>query len=168
MTILILHIGIKNLPQGPCCSGGNGSEDTAFITAESAGMGGSRRRDRYGGSRTSSRTVFKCLSTLSASRRRDQAKLANRHWLAANMMGEAFLGFIAFSAREMTGKDTIDFLRYHRLIDEGAPMDKEEMREDSVELLRSGDRTTVGVAAAGRSARAGIGQEVDTHERFHR
>jgi len=55
----------------------------------------------------------------------DQTKLANRHWLAANMTGEAFLGFTAFNSRKLTGVDTIDFIRYRQLIAAGAMMDDE-------------------------------------------
>ncbi len=54
----------------------------------------------------------------------DQAKQGHRHWLAANMMGEAFLGFYAFSTRKTTGKDTIDFLKYRQLVAEGAQIDE--------------------------------------------
>jgi len=53
----------------------------------------------------------------------DQAKLPSRHWLAANMSGEAFLGFHAFSTRKMTGTDTIDFIKYRQLVAQGAIMD---------------------------------------------
>ena len=53
----------------------------------------------------------------------DQAKLANRHWLAANMMGEAFLGFGAFNTRKITGRDVIDFVKYRQLIARGEVMD---------------------------------------------
>ncbi|HEX7344074.1 MAG TPA: 6-oxocyclohex-1-ene-1-carbonyl-CoA hydratase [bacterium] len=55
----------------------------------------------------------------------DQTKLANRHWLAANMQGEALLGFHAFNTKKLTGKDTIDFLKYRQLLAEGHPMDEE-------------------------------------------
>jgi len=55
----------------------------------------------------------------------DQTKLANRHWLAANMTGEAFLGFTAFNSRKTTGVDTIDFIQYRQLIAAGAMMDDE-------------------------------------------
>jgi 6-oxo-cyclohex-1-ene-carbonyl-CoA hydrolase len=55
----------------------------------------------------------------------DQTKLANRHWLAANMQGEAFLGFHAFNTKKITGRDTIDFIRYRQLLAEGHPMDEE-------------------------------------------
>jgi 6-oxo-cyclohex-1-ene-carbonyl-CoA hydrolase len=55
----------------------------------------------------------------------DQTKLANRHWLAANMQGEAFLGFHAFNTRKITGTDTIDFIKYRQMIAEGHPMDDE-------------------------------------------
>ena len=52
----------------------------------------------------------------------DQAKLPNRHWLAANMMGEAFLGFTAFSTKKMTGEDVIDFLKYRQQVAAGELM----------------------------------------------
>jgi 6-oxo-cyclohex-1-ene-carbonyl-CoA hydrolase len=53
----------------------------------------------------------------------DQTKLANRHWLAANMATEAFLGFNAFNSRKETGKDVIDFIKYRQLLAEGHPFD---------------------------------------------
>ncbi len=55
----------------------------------------------------------------------DQSKLPNRHWLAANMMSEAYLGFTAFNARKLTGKDRIDFLGYRRLLAQAHPFDQE-------------------------------------------
>lgn len=57
----------------------------------------------------------------------DQAKVINRHWLAANMNTEAFLGFNAFNTKNITGKDTIDFIEYRRLQAEGAAFDAEFM-----------------------------------------
>jgi 6-oxo-cyclohex-1-ene-carbonyl-CoA hydrolase len=54
----------------------------------------------------------------------DQTKLANRHWLAANMAGEAFLGFSAFNNRKLTGVDVIDFVTYRQLIARGEMMDE--------------------------------------------
>ena len=54
----------------------------------------------------------------------DQFKLANRHWLAANMNHEAWLGFNAFDARKATGSDVIDFVRYRQLVAEGARFDE--------------------------------------------
>ncbi len=59
----------------------------------------------------------------------DQAKISNRHWLATNMMCEAFLGFHAFSTRKITGQDTIDFIKYRQLIAEGAVMDDEAFEQ---------------------------------------
>jgi 6-oxo-cyclohex-1-ene-carbonyl-CoA hydrolase len=59
----------------------------------------------------------------------DQAKLPNRHWLAANMMNEAFLGFTAFNTRKMTDRDTIDFVRYRQLIAGGRLMDEAAFAE---------------------------------------
>jgi 6-oxo-cyclohex-1-ene-carbonyl-CoA hydrolase len=55
----------------------------------------------------------------------DQTKLANRHWLAANMSGEALLGFNAFNTRKITGVDVIDFIKYRQLLAEGHPMNEE-------------------------------------------
>ncbi|MGD2097672.1 MAG: 6-oxocyclohex-1-ene-1-carbonyl-CoA hydratase [Desulfobacterales bacterium] len=46
----------------------------------------------------------------------DMAKNANRHWLAANMSGEAFLGFGAFNTKKITGQDTIDFIKFRQNI----------------------------------------------------
>ena len=54
----------------------------------------------------------------------DQTKLANRHWLAANMATEAYLGFNAFNNRKLTGQDVIDFVKYRRLLAEGHPFDE--------------------------------------------
>jgi len=59
----------------------------------------------------------------------DQTKLANRHWLAANMATEAFLGFHAFNNRKTTGKDVIDFVKYRQLLAEGHPFD-EKLKEE--------------------------------------
>lgn len=59
----------------------------------------------------------------------DQMKLPNRHWLAANMAVEAFLGFHAFNTKKITGKDTIDFIRYRQLVAEGAEMDEKAFEE---------------------------------------
>jgi 6-oxo-cyclohex-1-ene-carbonyl-CoA hydrolase len=55
----------------------------------------------------------------------DQTKLANRHWLAANMATEAYLGFQAFNTKKITGRDTIDFVKYRQLIAEGSLMNDE-------------------------------------------
>ena len=55
----------------------------------------------------------------------DQAKLPNRHWLAANMQTEAFLGFNAFNTSKITGTDLIDFVKYRQLIAQGKRLDDE-------------------------------------------
>ncbi len=44
----------------------------------------------------------------------DGTKNYNRHWLAANMGGEAFLGFAAFNCKRITGNDTIDFMKFRQ------------------------------------------------------
>jgi 6-oxocyclohex-1-ene-carbonyl-CoA hydrolase len=55
----------------------------------------------------------------------DQMKLANRHWLAANMNHEAWLGFSAFDAKKVTGKDVIDFIKYRQLVAQGTLFDED-------------------------------------------
>jgi len=59
----------------------------------------------------------------------DMNKLPNRHWLAANMSNEAYLGFNAFNTKKITGKDVIDFVRYRQLVAEGRLMDEEAFEE---------------------------------------
>jgi 6-oxo-cyclohex-1-ene-carbonyl-CoA hydrolase len=75
--------------------------------------------------------VSKAISSIRAKKKYfwDLAKDYNRHWLAANMMGEAFMGFHAFNSRKQTGKDTIDFIRYRQLIAQGRMMDDELFAE---------------------------------------
>ncbi len=46
-------------------------------------------------------------------------------WLGVNMSSEAFLGFTAFNTKKITGKDTIDFIKYRQMIAEGRPVDDE-------------------------------------------
>jgi 6-oxo-cyclohex-1-ene-carbonyl-CoA hydrolase len=55
----------------------------------------------------------------------DQNKNDHLYWLAANMQGEAFLGFHAFNSKKITGKDTIDFIKYRQMISDGHPMNDE-------------------------------------------
>lgn len=55
----------------------------------------------------------------------DMNKLPNRHWLAANMMSEAYLGFNAFNNKKATGKDLCDFIEYRKLIAEAKPFNQE-------------------------------------------
>jgi 6-oxo-cyclohex-1-ene-carbonyl-CoA hydrolase len=54
----------------------------------------------------------------------DQSKLGYRHWLAANMSSEAFLGFNAFNTKKITGTDTIDFIKYRQLLASGHAVDE--------------------------------------------
>ena len=56
-------------------------------------------------------------------------KNANRHWLAANMGGEAFLGFGAFNTKKITGQDTIDFIKFRQNIAECSTWDMEMFAE---------------------------------------
>jgi len=55
----------------------------------------------------------------------DQTKLANRHWLSANMTTEALLGFRAFNERKETGKDVIDFIKYRQFLAEAHPFNQD-------------------------------------------
>jgi 6-oxo-cyclohex-1-ene-carbonyl-CoA hydrolase len=57
----------------------------------------------------------------------DQAKVINRHWLAANMNCEAYLGFNAFNTKKITGRDVIDFIEYRRRQARGDAFDAEFM-----------------------------------------
>jgi 6-oxocyclohex-1-ene-carbonyl-CoA hydrolase len=59
----------------------------------------------------------------------DQSKLANRHWLMANMGYEAFLGFNAFNTKKITGTDVIDFVKWRQLLAEAAPAVPETFAE---------------------------------------
>jgi 6-oxo-cyclohex-1-ene-carbonyl-CoA hydrolase len=59
----------------------------------------------------------------------DAGKDYYRHWLMTNMSNEAFLGFTAFNSRKMTGKDTIDFIKYRQLIAEGRSVNEEFFAE---------------------------------------
>jgi len=45
------------------------------------------------------------------------------------MSSEAFLGFHAFNTKKITGKDTIDFIKYRQLIDKAAMVDENFMAE---------------------------------------
>ncbi|MCL6610726.1 MAG: 6-oxocyclohex-1-ene-1-carbonyl-CoA hydratase [Peptococcaceae bacterium] len=56
----------------------------------------------------------------------DMNKLPSRHWLAANMMSEAYLGFNAFNNRKLTGgKDVCDFVEYRRRLAGARVFDQE-------------------------------------------
>ena len=59
----------------------------------------------------------------------DYSKNYNRHWLAANMGAEAFLGFGAFNTKKITGTDTIDFIKYRQGIAESTMMNEEFFEE---------------------------------------
>jgi len=59
----------------------------------------------------------------------DICKNGNRHWLAANMGGEAFLGFGAFNTRKLTGKDTIDFIKFRQNIADARTWDMDMFEE---------------------------------------
>jgi 6-oxo-cyclohex-1-ene-carbonyl-CoA hydrolase len=59
----------------------------------------------------------------------DQCKIVNRHWLAANMATEAYMGFTAFNTKKITGKDVIDFVRYRQLVNEGREVNEAFMAE---------------------------------------
>jgi len=59
----------------------------------------------------------------------DTTKNDNRHWLAANMSGEAFLGFGAFNTKKITGQDTIDFIKFRQNIEQSRLWDDEMFAE---------------------------------------
>ncbi|MFC1928102.1 6-oxocyclohex-1-ene-1-carbonyl-CoA hydratase [Chloroflexota bacterium] len=55
----------------------------------------------------------------------DLNKNDHLHWLSVNMQGEAFLGFTAFNTKRITGKDTIDFVKFRQMQAEGHALDDE-------------------------------------------
>jgi 6-oxo-cyclohex-1-ene-carbonyl-CoA hydrolase len=55
----------------------------------------------------------------------DLSKNDHRYWLATNMSGEAFLGFTAFNTKKITGKDTIDFIKFRQMEAEGHALNDE-------------------------------------------
>jgi 6-oxo-cyclohex-1-ene-carbonyl-CoA hydrolase len=59
----------------------------------------------------------------------DTMKNSHRHWLAANMGGEAFLGFGAFNTKKITGQDTIDFIKFRQNIAECRSWDMDMFAE---------------------------------------
>ena len=59
----------------------------------------------------------------------DTMKNSHRHWLAANMGGEAFLGFGAFNTKKITGQDTIDFIKFRQNIAEAKSWDLDMFAE---------------------------------------
>jgi len=59
----------------------------------------------------------------------DTMKNSHRHWLAANMGGEAFLGFGAFNTKKITGQDTIDFIKFRQNIAECRSWDMDMFTE---------------------------------------
>lgn len=59
----------------------------------------------------------------------DTTKAEHRHWLAANMSGEAFLGFGAFNTKKITGKDTVDFIKFRQNVAEAKTWDYDMFAE---------------------------------------
>ena len=59
----------------------------------------------------------------------DMCKNGHRHWLAANMGGEAFLGFGAFNTKRITGTDTVDFIKFRQNIADSRTWDDEMFAE---------------------------------------
>jgi 6-oxo-cyclohex-1-ene-carbonyl-CoA hydrolase len=53
----------------------------------------------------------------------------HRHWLAANMSGEAFLGFGAFNTKKITGQDTIDFIKFRQNVAKARDWDMDMFAE---------------------------------------
>jgi len=59
----------------------------------------------------------------------DTTKNEHRHWLAANMAVEAFLGFGAFNTKKITGQDTIDFIKFRKGVAEAHMMNDDFFAE---------------------------------------
>lgn len=67
----------------------------------------------------------------------DANKFNHLHWLGDNMSVEAFLGFTAFNTKKITGRDTIDFIKFRQLIADGAIMDEETFAQVLPEPVES-------------------------------
>jgi 6-oxo-cyclohex-1-ene-carbonyl-CoA hydrolase len=59
----------------------------------------------------------------------DTMKKDHTHWLAANMGGEAFLGFGAFNTKRITGQDTVDFIKFRQNLADCRSWDMEMFAE---------------------------------------
>ncbi|MDR3556801.1 MAG: 6-oxocyclohex-1-ene-1-carbonyl-CoA hydratase [Syntrophobacteraceae bacterium] len=59
----------------------------------------------------------------------DTTKNEHRHWLAANMSGEAFLGFGAFNTKKITGTDVVDFIKFRQNVAESKTWDYDMFAE---------------------------------------
>jgi 6-oxo-cyclohex-1-ene-carbonyl-CoA hydrolase len=59
----------------------------------------------------------------------DTMKKDHTHWLAANMGGEAFLGFGAFNTKRITGQDTVDFIKFRQNVADGRGWDMDMFAE---------------------------------------
>ena len=55
----------------------------------------------------------------------DLMKSSQIYWLGANMNAEAYIGFNAFNSQKITGKRTIDFIKYRKLLAEAKAFDDE-------------------------------------------
>ena len=55
----------------------------------------------------------------------DMMKSSQIYWLGANMNAEAFIGFNAFNTQKITGKRTIDFIKYRQLLAQAKAFDDE-------------------------------------------
>jgi 6-oxo-cyclohex-1-ene-carbonyl-CoA hydrolase len=59
----------------------------------------------------------------------DMLKSSQIYWLGANMNGEGHIGFNAFNTKKITGRDTIDFIKYRQLLAQGKTFDDELIEE---------------------------------------
>lgn len=55
----------------------------------------------------------------------DLMKSSQIYWLGANMNAEGYIGFNAFNTQKITGKRTIDFIKYRQLLAQGKAFDTE-------------------------------------------
>jgi 6-oxo-cyclohex-1-ene-carbonyl-CoA hydrolase len=80
---------------------------------------------------TLTNTTFLCLmNTIESIRVKkkyfwDLLKSSQIYWLGANMNGEGYIGFNAFNTSGVTGKRTIDFIKYRQLLAKAATFDDE-------------------------------------------
>ena len=55
----------------------------------------------------------------------DLLKSSQIYWLGANMNGEGHIGFNAFNTKKITGRNTIDFIKYRQLLAQAKTFDDE-------------------------------------------
>ncbi len=83
--------------------------------------------------------LMKAIETVRVKKRFfwDRTKMDASYWLAANMNMEAWLGFNAFNTEDITGRRTIDFIKYRQLIAQAPKWMRSYSNRSSIPLKRN-------------------------------